>query len=196
MEPGRVLYHAAPVKGLRELRPCVTKYFGKPKQICLAALLPMALMYGVKHFEYPYGYTRDGQIYYEEYFPDAFREVYGGKSASLYRCLWREDLTPTALPNEYVTPNPMPVAEEIPIPDVYQALLEQERLGALKIVGWEDMPAAHRAWVLEAETQAILEHNLLHEDGTFACYMREQYPRSWVLAQTRAGAAPERTEER
>ena len=135
-----VLYHASPTKGLKELRPSVTIYFGKPKQMCLAALLPMALMYGVKHFEYPYGYTRDGQIHDEEYFPNAFRAVYGGKSASLYRCLWRED-----------------------------------------------MPAARRAWVLEAETQAILERNLLHEDGTFARCMREQYPRSWALAQEREG---------
>lgn len=85
-----VLYHASPTKGLKELRPSVTIYFGKPKQICLAALLPMALMYGVKQFEYPYGYTRDRQIHDEEYFPNAFRAVYGGKSASLYRCLWRD----------------------------------------------------------------------------------------------------------
>lgn len=182
-----VLYHASPTKGLKELRPSVTKYFGKPQQVCLAAIRPMALMYGVKHFEYPYGYTRDGQIYYEEYFPDALREVYGGKSASLYRCLWREDLTPTAIPNEYVTPNPVAVAEEIPIPDVYEALLEQERLGALKIVRWEDTSPASRAWVLEAEAQTILEQNLLHEDGPFARYMREKYPQSWALAQEREG---------
>ena len=31
----------------------------------------MALMYSVRNFEYTYGYTKAGQIYYEEYFPDA-----------------------------------------------------------------------------------------------------------------------------
>ena len=38
MEP-LTLYHASPVKGLRELRPSVTQYFGKPKQVCLTASL-------------------------------------------------------------------------------------------------------------------------------------------------------------
>ena len=182
-----ILYHASPVKGLRELRPSVTKYFGKPKQVCLTACLPMALLYGVRHFEYPYGYTREGRIYYEEYFPNALRAVYGGKSASLYRCLWREDMETTAIPNEYVTPSPVPVLEEIPIPDVYAALLEQEGLGALKIVRWADMSEARRAWVLEAEAQTILENDLLHvrQDDPFARYLREHYPDSWALAQAR-----------
>ena len=186
MEP-LTLYHASPVSGLKELRPSVTKYFGKPKQVCLTSCLPMALLYGVRHFEYTYGCTKDKRIFYEEYFPNALREVYGGKSASLYRCAWREDMTPTAIPNEYVTPDPVPVLEELPIPDVYAALLEQERLGTLKLVRYEEMTERRRAWVLEAEAQTILEKDLLHvrEDDPFARYLREHYPDSWALAQAR-----------
>lgn len=184
MEP-LTLYHASPVSGLRELRPSVTQYFGKPRQVCLASCLPMALLYGVDHFEYTYGYTREGRICYEEYFPNALREVYGGKSASLYRCAWREDMETTQIPNEYVTPNPVPVLEEIPIPDVYAALLEQEGLGALTIVRYQDMTERRLAWVREAEAQTILEHNLLREDNPFARYLREHYPDSWALAQAR-----------
>ena len=182
-----ILYHASPVKGLRELRPSVTQYFGKPRQVCLTACLPMALLYGVRHFEYPYGYTREGRICYEEYFPNALREVYGGKPASLYRCAWREDMETTAIPNEYVTPSPVPVLEEIPIPDVYAALLEQEGLGALTIVRYQDMTERRLAWVREAEAQTILEKELLHvhQDDPFARYLREHYPDSWALAQAR-----------
>ena len=182
-----ILYHASPTTGLRELQPSVTRYFGKPEQVCLTSCLPMALMYGVKHFEYPYGYTREGRIYYEEYFPGALREVYGGKSASLYRCLWREDMETTAIPNEYVTPSPVPVLEELSIPDVYAALLEQERLGALKIVRYQDMTEKRLAWVREAEAQTILEKDLLNvrQDDPFARYLREHYPDSWALAQAR-----------
>lgn len=185
MEDSQLLYHCSPVSGLRELQPSVTKYFGKPRQVCLTASLPMALMYGVKHFEYAYGYTRDRQIYYEEYFPNALEEIYGGKSASLYRCLFRGDMETTQIPNEFVTPNPVPVVEEIPVPDVYQALLEQERLGALKIVRYQDMTDKSRAWLLESEAQVILEQNLLQEDNPFARYLREKYPDSWALAQER-----------
>lgn len=71
------LYHCSPTPGLKVLRPSVTQYFGKPRQVCLTASLPMALLYGIKHFEYAYGYTRDGRIYYEEYFPNALRSCTG-----------------------------------------------------------------------------------------------------------------------
>ena len=128
------LYHCSPTTGLTVLRPSVSKYFGKPKQVCLTSSLPMALLYGIKHFEYTYGYTRDREIYYEEYFPDALEELYRGKGVSLYTCALREDMEQTRIPNEYVTPNEVPVESEQVVPDVLEALLEQERLGALRIV--------------------------------------------------------------
>ena len=84
-----VLYHCSPTAGLEVLQPSVTKYFGKPRQVCLTASVSMALFYGVKHFEYTYGYTREREIYYEEYFPGALEAIYRGRSASLYRCARR-----------------------------------------------------------------------------------------------------------
>ena len=176
------LYHCSPTPGLTVLRPSESR-FGKPRQVCLASSLPMALLYGIKHFEYTYGYTKDGQIYYEEYFPNALEELYRGKAASLYFCARREDMEATECPNEYVTPNEVPVEEEIPIPDVYAALKEQEQRGALKIVRWEDMSLRRRAWVVDVELLTIGEQKLLDQpDGPFARYMLEKYPESWACA--------------
>ena len=82
------LYHCSPTSGLQVLEPNVTRYFGKPRQVCLAASLPMALFYGVKHFEYTYGYTREGVLYYEEYYPEALAGNLSGTqriSLHLYR---------------------------------------------------------------------------------------------------------------
>ena len=178
------LYHGSPTPGLTLLKPKVTEYFGKPRQVCLTACLPMALLYGIRHYEYTYGYTGERQIYYEEYFPNALRELYQGKRASLYRCVRREDMEPTPIPNEYVTSLEVPVEEEQAIPDVYQALLEQERLGALRIVPWEEVSPARRAWILRAEAGEILERGLLDRpEDPFARYMREKYPDSWALAE-------------
>lgn len=177
------LWHCSPAPGLTVLRPSVTKYFGKPKQVCLTASLPMALMYGVRHFEYTYGYTRAGQIYYEEYFPNALEELYGGKAASLYRCRLREDMERTAIPNEYVTALEVPVEEEIPVPDVLEALLKQERQGALKIIRWLELSEGTRKRVRKAEADTILEHGLLaRPEDPFARFMQEKYPDSWALA--------------
>lgn len=177
------LYHCSPTPGLTVLRPSVTKFFGKPKQVCLTASLSMALLYGIKHYEYTYGYTREGQIYYEEYFPNALEELYRCKAASLYTCTLRPDMEKTQMPNEYVTPSEVPVEGETAIPDVCAALLEQERLGTLKIVRWAEMSPARRQWVLEAEAETVAEHDLLAQpDSPMALFFREKYPDSWTLA--------------
>ncbi len=175
------LYHCSPTAGLTVLRPSVS--FGKPSQVCLTASLPMALMYGVKHFEYTYGYTRDGRIYYEEYFPNALKELYRGKRAALYTCSLREDMRTTQFPNEYVTPNEVPVDGETAIPDVYEALMEQMDRGALKVVRWEDATPQRRAWMVDVELMTIREQDLTaRPDSPFARYMREKYPESWARA--------------
>lgn len=177
------LYHCSPTPGLKVLKPSVSKYFGKPRQVCLTASLPMALMYGIKHFEYAYGYTRDGRIYYEEYFPNALEELYRGKAASLYTCSHRPDMEVTPIPNEYVTPSEVPVDGELPVSDLCEALLEQERRGALKIVRWDGLSEERRRWVVRAEADTIREKGLTaRPDDPFARYMREKYPESWALA--------------
>lgn len=176
------LYHVSPTAGLTVLRPSVTEFFGKPRQVCLTALKPMALLYGIRHFEYTYGYTRDGGLYYEEYFPGALEKLYRGKRASLYRCAWREGMETTRIPNEYVSAAEVPVEDETPIPDVLEALLEQERLGALRIVRWSEVSGASRDWIVRTEADVILEKGLLGQETDFARYMRETYPVSWALA--------------
>lgn len=176
------LYHASPAAGLAVLKPSVTEYFGKPKQVCLTPSRAMALLYGVRHFEYTYGYTREKELYYEEYFPDALEALYRGKSASLYRCAWREGMGTTQIPNEYVSADEVPIEEELPIPDVCGALLEQERLGALRIVRWPEVPEKRRQWIVKAEMETILENGLLERDVPMARYMRETYPESWARA--------------
>lgn len=176
------LYHASPTAGLTVLRPSVTKYFGKPKQVCLTALKPMALLYGIKHFEYTYGYTKDRTLFYEEYFPNALEELYCGRSASLYRCSRRQGMETTQIPNEYVSAAEVAVEEEIPVPDVYGALLEEERLGAIRIIRWRSVSGKRRQWIVKAEMEVILENELLDKDTEMARYMREKYPKSWALA--------------
>lgn len=178
------LYHCSPTPGLRVLEPRVTPYFGKPCQLCLTELLPMALFYGIRHFEYTYGYTREGELYYMEQFPGALEGLYGGQSASLYLCGEREDMESTAIPHERVTARPVPVREEIVIPDLLAALREQERLGAVRLIPWEQVDEANRRWIIDAERREILDRGLLdHPEEPMARYLREKYPESWARAE-------------
>ena len=166
----------------------MTPYFGKPRQLCLTELLPMALFYGIRHFEYPYGFTQAGELYYMEQFPDALAELYGGKSASLYLCEEREGMERTAIPHEVVTTEPVPVREEILIPDLLAALRERERQGTVRLIPWERVDEANRRWIVDAERREILDRGLLDRlEDPMARYLREKYPESWALAREERG---------
>ena len=174
-------YHCSPVSGLTELLPHKPQHFDKDALVYMTTSLPMALMYGIRNFEYTYGYTKDGQIYYEEYFPDALRILYGGKSASLYECVPQET-GHTQIPNEIVSPLPVKVLREILIPDVLQALLEQEQKGALVLRRYEQLSARTLEWILQAEKNEIKKRDLLHVSSPMAEYMKLRYPQAWEAA--------------
>ena len=178
------LYHCSPTPGLHTLEPRVMPYFDKPCQLCLTELLPMALFYGIRHFEYPYGYTRAGELYYLEQFPGMLAELYGGKSASLYLCEERPGMGRTAIPHERVTAEPVPVLREIAVPDLLAALREQERRGAVRLIRWEQVDEANRRWIVDAEQREIVERGLLdYPEEPMARYLREKYPESWARAE-------------
>lgn len=172
-------YHCSPTAGLTILRPGKPKAFDKPAGVYLTTSQPMALMYGVRNFEYTYGYTRQGQIYFEEYFPNALESLYRGKQASLYTCRPGEVQT-TQIPNEVVCQDAVRIESETVIEDVCEALLEQERLGKLVIRRYEQLSPIMLEWIRRAEAEEIRRRNLLQLGGPMAEYMRLHYPQSWA----------------
>lgn len=175
-------YHCSPVSGLTLLQPHKPQAFDKPASVYLTTSLPMALMYSIRNFEYTYGYTKDGRIYFEEYFPNALEVLYRGNRASLYLCT-PADTAATGIPNEAVSSNAVPVLEEKLIEDACEALLEQERLGALIIRRYEKLSRQELDWICRAEAEHILSHGLLLRDGPEPDYYRTHYPESWAMAQ-------------
>ena len=55
------------------LEPKKSPYFDKPTQVCLTSLRAMALFYLIRNYEYAYGYTRQGKLYFDDPFPDALK---------------------------------------------------------------------------------------------------------------------------
>lgn len=177
------LYHGSPVAGLAALVPSLSPYFGKPRQVCLSGCKPMALLYGIRNFEYTYGFSKDGRLQYVEYFPDALEELYRGKAASLYLCSRQERMQTTDIPNEFVSAETVPVEAEIQVPDLCAALLEEERAGTLEIIRWHSLTADRRAWITAVEKNEILKAALLAApDSPRARYMMDKYPESWAAA--------------
>ena len=175
-------YHCSPTAGLRILEPRKPESFDKPSRVYMTTSLPMALMYGVRNFEYTYGYTKEGQIYYEEYFPNALEILYKGKGASLYLCAPERTET-TKIPNEVVCDSVVPVIYEKVIVDVYEALLEQQKIGTLMIRRHKEMSPKELAWIRNAEANEIRKRDLLHAGGPMAAYMKRHYPESWAMVE-------------
>ena len=175
-------YHCSTVSGLKVLEPRKPESFDKPARVYMTSLLPMALMYGVRNWEYTYGYTKEKEIYFDEYFSDALKALYRGKPASLYICQ-PESMETTRIPNEAVSDGPVKILEEIPIPDVYEALLEQERQGNLRIIRYPEQSERMLNWVRKTETEVILEKDMLRNPGPMADYYRTHYPDSWADAE-------------
>ena len=175
-------YHCSPVSGLTVLQPKKPASFDKPARVYMSTLLPMALMYSIRNYEYTYGYTREGQIYLEEYFPNALEILYRGKSASLYLCN-PEKIEMTRIPNEAVSESTVPIIQEIRIPDACEALLEQERLGTLVIRRYRELPEQALNWIQKTEAECIRKAGIIHTPGPMADYYRTHYPESWAIVE-------------
>ena len=176
-------YHCSPTAGLTVLEPRKPASFEKPARVYLTTLLPMALMYTVRNYEYSYGYTKEGQIYFDEYFPNALEILYKGKSASLYICD-PASTESTRIPNEAISELAVPVLREIHIPDAYEALLEQERTGALVIHRYSELTEGMLNWIRKVEADGIRHSNLINTPGPMADYYRTHYPESWAIVES------------
>lgn len=175
-------YHCSPTPGLTILQPRKPAAFDKPARVYMTTSLPMALMYSIRNYEYTYGYTREGQIHLDEYFPNALEILYRGKCASLYLCS-PEHTEATRIPNEAVSEKAVPVLEEIFIPDACEALLEQEKMGTLVIRRYHQLPEKMLEWIRSVQTEIIRRDDLLNSPGSKADYYRIHYPESWAMAE-------------
>ena len=68
-----------------------------------------------------------------------------------------------------------------------EALLEQERLGALVIRRYHELPEEMLNWIRRVEADCIRKANLIHTPGPMADYYREHYPQSWEIVEKEQG---------
>ncbi len=191
-------YHASPTGGLQLLEPRKTLYFDKPTQVCLTSLRAMALFYLIRNYEYAYGYTRQGKLYFDDPFPDALKKLYAGKSGWLYTCA-EGDYEKTEIPNEFVSAQPVRIIGAEYIPDAYEAFLREQEAGNILLLGYEHFAsdpekfAKKRAWLEKAISEEIRKKAIWKApDSDCARYYRENYPEIWknILKSLQTEEAP------
>ena len=165
-------YHASPAGGLQVLELRKSPYFDKPTQVCLTSLRAMALFYLIRNYEYAYGYTRQGKLYFDEPFPDALKKLYAGKSGWLYTCE-EGNYEKTEIPNEFVSSQPVRVLDAEYIPDAYEAILQAEQEGLLSIVRYEEMSDKAREW---NEKDIRKEYENASEHPEYRHFLKGNFP--------------------
>ena len=155
-------YHASPVEGIRQLEPRVSNhsvpliYFSKKRENVLVYLSNAVEKYCQETgFEYagrwqkwgPYGFDKDGIQRLEEYYPDALVKTYQGVSGYIYRA---EAVTDSGfalgIPDGVTSSEPVTVAGVEFVPDAYEAILDAESSGRIRILRYGEMSEKMRAW--------------------------------------------------
>lgn len=129
-----IVYHVSPTPGLKVLTPRVSTH-GKPWVYAIESLA-IGLLFGVRKDDFDFLITTEpGEpptVY--ECYPGALQRVYQGKRCTVYELsgeTFQRGMT-TWSP-ELVSEEEVPVLREIPVPDLYQRLLDEEARGSLRL---------------------------------------------------------------
>ena len=155
-------YHASPIGNIQQLEPRISNhgvpliYFSKKRENVLVYLSnavekycrETGFAYGGRWQKWgPYGFTKDGIQRLEEYYPDALEKTYKGVSGYIYRA---ESITDSGfalqIPDAVTSSEPVDVSGMEFVPDAYEAILEAEKSGLIRILRYEQMSEAMRAW--------------------------------------------------
>ncbi len=158
-------YHASKVKGLSVLEPGVSMhekplvYLSRKRENVLIYLSnaiekfcrESGFVYdGVYQKWGPYGFDKDGIIRIEEYYPDALRRCMQGESGYIYS-IKEAKLSDfdTGISDVIVSEETVRVDGCEFVKDAYEAILEAEEKGLLRILRYEDLTDQKKQWINE-----------------------------------------------
>ena len=172
-----ILYHASAAADIEILEPRISNhgisrvYFSRKRENVLVYLSNAIEKYCRETgFEYhgiwkkwgPYGFTREGILRIEEYYPDALKDTYSGVSAYIYQAEEAEDMTElSGIKDAVIAERPVPVKACERIPDAYDEIIRAYRDGKIDILKFEDMTSKMREWnqkMVRQEYENATEH--------------------------------------
>ena len=181
-----ILYHGSNTFGLTTLEPRLADH--ERPYVYMSTLEIVAGFYLVNAVErpyywFPYGFDQDGTVHYHELYPNALREVSEGKSGCIYTVETDEkDVLPFKnIPCARLGTVPMKVVDCLEIPDCYQWLTEQERLGAFHLCRFEDKTESQLRWWHDNILEYIAEKEMIKTPNcSYAAFVRRKFPDVWA----------------
>ena len=171
-------FHASQVKGIKVLEPRISNH--NIPLVYLSAKRENTLVYlsnavekfcKEKGFVYegiwskwgPYGFDSQGILQYEEYYPNALEETYGGVGGYIYSCInVEEDLDfELKIPDAIASREKVHVDSCEIINDALADILRAEKNGQIKIIRYDDFIAKREKWlysIIKSEYSEAINH--------------------------------------
>ncbi len=188
MEPS-ILYHASPVPDIQILEPRISnhgtaKVYFSTKRENVLVYLSNAIEKYCKEQGFPhsgiwqkwasYGFTKEGKMCIEEYYPNALKDTYQGVSGYIYSVTQQAScISLPDIPQAYYTDVPAAVNYCAFIPDAYDAILEAEQNGLLVIARYEDMNLVNKRWIEKTIRQ---EYETSSDHPEYRFFLRGKFP--------------------
>lgn len=178
------LYHGSGTGGLQMLEPRLADH-GTP-YVYLTESRIVAAFYTVREVEppyywAPYGFDQSGVPLYHELYPDALREVYGGKRGHLYQVEAANQTEPLKeIPGAFGGLAPFQVTDCLELPDVSEWLLQEEAEHRLRVSRFREKTQEELNGWYEMIRREIAELTLRkNPDCSYARFLREKIPQAW-----------------
>lgn len=181
-------YHASPVEGITTLIPHVSNhgkaqiYFSEKAENVLVYLSNAIEKYCKEVAFIPdqhytkwasYGFTKEGILRVEEYYPNATEETYKGVSGWLY---WVSELPNGKklkdIPFVATSTEPVSVDGCTFIPDAYEALLQAEAEGKIVIQRYEENSPTKMDWI---KRTIISEYESAAEQPDYRLFLEAKF---------------------
>ena len=171
-------YHASQIKDIKVLEPRKSNhniplvYLSVKRENTLVYLSNAVEKFcKEKGFQYegvwskwgPYGFDSHGILQYEEYYPNALEETYGGVGGYIYSCInVEEDLDfELKIPDAIASREKVHVDSCEIINDALADILRAEKNGQIKIIRYDDFIAKREKWlysIIKSEYSEAINH--------------------------------------
>lgn len=184
-------YHASPCPGIAVLKPRISNhgvpliYFSEKRENVLVYLSNAVEKYcretGFVHAGPwqkwgPYGFTKDGRLEIQEYYPRALEETYAGVRGYIYS-------TDTIVPAELELSIPFAAASSLPVPvvaceqvpDALDAILQAEDQGTILIARY-DVMCAREGFLSWNQKTVLQEYMHAKNHPEYRYFLKAKFP--------------------
>lgn len=182
-------YHASPTGGIKILEPRVSNhgipliYFSKKRENTLVYLSNAVEKY-CRETGFPYqgswtkwgsyGFTKEGILRLEEYYPNAVYDTYHGVSAYIYSTsLLADGREQSDIPDAVTSDHPVEVEACEFVADAYIAIMKAVEEGKMTLLKYEDIGDRMREWIRQS---VLKEYRGANDHPEYRHFLSGKFP--------------------